>query len=50
VPVILVTEDNQLKNCSLKTGKGLMDIAPTVLDILGIKKPKEMTGESIIKK
>ena len=28
---------------------GLADIAPTILDILGIKKPKDMTGHSLIK-
>ena len=27
---------------------GLKDIAPTILKLLGIKKPKEMTGESLI--
>ena len=27
---------------------GLKDIAPTILDIMGIEKPKEMTGESLI--
>ena len=34
----------------LKKDKGLMDIAPTVLDMLKIKKPIEMKGESIIEK
>jgi 2,3-bisphosphoglycerate-independent phosphoglycerate mutase len=28
----------------------LSDIAPTVLEILGIEKPLEMTGNSLIKK
>lgn len=48
VPFILVSDD--LKNVKLKpAGKGrLADVAPTVLDLLGIKKPKEMTGESLI--
>ena len=27
---------------------GLADIAPTVLKILGLKQPKEMTGQSLI--
>jgi len=26
----------------------LADIAPTMLELLGIKKPKEMTGKSLI--
>ena len=33
---------------SLKSGKALCDVAPTLLDIMGVKKPAEMTGESII--
>ncbi len=33
----------------LKDTGALCDIAPTVLDIMGIKKPEEMTGNSLIK-
>jgi len=43
VPFI-VTDDN----LTLKNGK-LADIAPTILDIMGIEIPTEMTGESLIK-
>lgn len=50
VPLILISNDKTLKNSKLKKDKGLQDIAPTVLEILGIQKPKEMTGESIINK
>lgn len=32
----------------LRTGGGLCDIAPTMLGLLKIEKPKEMTGESLI--
>lgn len=39
---------NELKEAKLNKDGGLQDIAPTVLDILGVKKPKEMTGESLI--
>ena len=46
VPLILVTENDKLK---IKSGK-LADLAPTMLEILGIDKPKEMTGESILVK
>jgi 2,3-bisphosphoglycerate-independent phosphoglycerate mutase len=49
VPFILVSEDKKLKNAKLRDGI-LADIAPTILDILGIKKPKEMTGKSLIVK
>ncbi|MBQ2910316.1 MAG: 2,3-bisphosphoglycerate-independent phosphoglycerate mutase [Bacilli bacterium] len=37
------------KNISLVPGK-LGDIAPTILELMNIEKPAEMTGESLIKK
>ncbi|HHV19019.1 MAG TPA: 2,3-bisphosphoglycerate-independent phosphoglycerate mutase, partial [Thermoanaerobacterales bacterium] len=43
VPLILVND----KNYKLRHGK-LADIAPTMLQLLGIEKPKEMTGQSLI--
>ena len=43
VPLILVGMDN----AKLREGK-LADLTPTMLDIMGLKKPEEMTGESII--
>ena len=46
VPLILVTENDSLK---LESGK-LADLAPTILELLNIEKPKEMTGESILVK
>ena len=45
VPLILVG----MENAKLKEGK-LADLAPTMLDILGLEKPEEMTGESLIEK
>jgi len=48
VPIILVSDDSELKKCELKKGKGLQDVAPTVLSLLELEKPKEMTGESLI--
>lgn len=42
VPV-LITD----KNIKVNTG-ALCDVAPTLLDILGVKQPKEMTGKSLI--
>lgn len=44
VPVI-VTKDN----IQLRDGGILADLAPTVLDLLNIEKPNEMTGFSLIK-
>ncbi len=37
-------------DCTLRGGGRLADIAPTLLDIMGIGKPTEMSGESLIKK
>ncbi|MBU2229531.1 alkaline phosphatase family protein, partial [Patescibacteria group bacterium] len=49
VPFIIVSEREELKNCKLLSG-AIKDIAPTALDIMGINKPKEMTGISLIEK
>ena len=46
-PVPLILASNEHKNVNLKKGGGLSDIAPTVLKILGIKKPSEMAGEPL---
>ena len=46
VPLILISEKENLK---LKEGK-LADIAPTILELMKIEKPKEMTGNSLIEK
>ena len=43
VPLILVGKDD----AKLREGK-LADLAPTMLAIMGLEKPDEMTGESII--
>jgi 2,3-bisphosphoglycerate-independent phosphoglycerate mutase len=48
VPFIIVDDDPAYKNCKLRKDGGIKDVTPTILDILGVKKPKEMTGESLI--
>ena len=45
VPLLVVGADGCKK---LKEGGRLADLAPTMLDILGLEKPAEMTGESLI--
>lgn len=45
VPCILVMKGKE--KIKLKSKKGLSDVAPTILKILGISKPHEMTGEPI---
>ena len=47
VPFILVSQDEKLQNVKLKRGI-LGNIAPTILDIMKIKKPKEMIDSLII--
>ncbi len=37
------------KDCFLREGGKLCDIAPTIISLLGLEKPEEMTGESLIK-
>ena len=45
VPLILAGYD-----CKLREGGRLADLAPTMLEILGLPKPEEMDGESLIQK
>jgi 2,3-bisphosphoglycerate-independent phosphoglycerate mutase len=45
VPVILI--DDERKSCRLNQGTAI-DVAPTVLELLEISQPPEMTGKSLI--
>ena len=45
VPVILI--DDERKQCRLNQGTAI-DVAPTVLQLLKLSQPKEMTGKSLI--
>lgn len=45
VPFLVIND----KEAELKNTGALCDVAPTILNILGIVQPKEMTGESLIK-
>ena len=47
-PVWLVLVDESRKGAILREGGRLADIAPTILDILGLPKPMEMTGVSLL--
>ena len=46
VPFLLINGNNAYE---LKETGALCDVAPTVLQLLGIKQPEEMTGQSLIK-
>ena len=47
VNFILISNDPKLQKAKLKNS-GQKDVAPTILSIMGIKKPKEMTGKSLL--
>lgn len=47
VPFILVNYD---KEYTLKEGGCLADIAPTLIEMMGMKQPEEMTGKSLLTK
>ena len=44
VPLVLISNNKKYK---IKEGK-LADLAPTLLELMGIEKPAEMTGESLL--
>ncbi|HKW87158.1 MAG TPA: 2,3-bisphosphoglycerate-independent phosphoglycerate mutase [Candidatus Acidoferrales bacterium] len=44
VPFILLTEDEHVK---LRAGGSLRDVAPTLLGVLGVPAPREMTGRDL---
>ena len=46
VPVILV--DDSRKDVTLRTGGRLSDLAPTMLELMGLPIPPEMTGKSLL--
>jgi 2,3-bisphosphoglycerate-independent phosphoglycerate mutase len=46
VPLVII--DYRIKSVRRSSGSGLYDVAPTVLDIMGLLKPKDMTGRSLV--
>ena len=48
VPFLVIPPDDSAP-VELRSGSSLVDVAPTVLDILGIPLPEEMTGKSLLK-
>lgn len=49
-PVPLILVDDERKAAKLRSGGRLSDLAPTLLDLMGVEKPVEMTGESLIER
>ncbi len=50
VNVFVVGEGYVAGRTQMRSGGRLADIAPTVLDLMGLPKPAEMTGESLVEK
>jgi 2,3-bisphosphoglycerate-independent phosphoglycerate mutase len=49
VPCILVAAPGTgLEGATLRSGGRLSDVAPTILDLLGIPRSSQMTGQSLI--
>jgi len=48
VPFILISDKSELRSIRLRDGLGLSSVAPTILELMGLRKPSEMTGETII--
>jgi len=48
VPFIIVNSKEEIK--AVKEGGKLCDIAPTILDMMGLSKPEDMLGESLLSK
>lgn len=48
VPFIIVSEDPKIKRSKLKSDGILASVAPTILELMEIKKPDEMSNESLI--
>jgi 2,3-bisphosphoglycerate-independent phosphoglycerate mutase len=46
VPLFLINDEHTLEN---REGAALCDVAPTILELLGVQQPKEMTGKSLLK-
>ncbi|WP_297132002.1 2,3-bisphosphoglycerate-independent phosphoglycerate mutase [Terrisporobacter sp.] len=49
-PVPFIVTGEEFKNAKLLEGGRLSDIAPTLLDMMHLDKPEEMTGHSLISK
>lgn len=47
-PVPFVVAGEKYVGATLRTGGALCDVAPTLLDVMDVKKPPEMEGESLI--
>jgi 2,3-bisphosphoglycerate-independent phosphoglycerate mutase len=50
VPVVLfIPDDSPLRHATLRPDGRLADVAPTILELMGVAQPKEMNGRSLIR-
>ena len=47
-PVPFIVVDPEVKGAKLREGGAMYDVAPTVLQLLGLPKPAEMTGNTLL--
>ncbi len=47
-PVPFIVAGKRYENATLRSGGALCDVAPTLLHVMGVEKPKEMEGKSLI--
>jgi len=48
VPFILVSDKSDLRSVKLRKNEGLSSVSPTILELLGVEKPKVMSSPSLI--
>jgi 2,3-bisphosphoglycerate-independent phosphoglycerate mutase len=48
VPFILISGEEALREAKLREGEGLSCVAPTVLSLMGLAKPPDMTAQSLL--
>ncbi|MFZ4632136.1 MAG: 2,3-bisphosphoglycerate-independent phosphoglycerate mutase [Patescibacteria group bacterium] len=48
VPVLVISNDKKIQESKIVKGAGLKDVAPTILKILGLYAPREMSGKSFL--
>ena len=46
-PVEVILYGNDMKSASLRNGGALCDIAPTLLKMMNLEQPSEMTGKAL---
>jgi 2,3-bisphosphoglycerate-independent phosphoglycerate mutase len=48
VPLIIISANPADQKIKLRDNGSLQDVTPTILSLLGLPKPSEMTGQSLV--